>query len=165
MRILSYLTFRLCFLFVDFWPTRESFGMARGPRFWAQGVDSGPRGGAFEGILDPQPIITNIYLYWCPNGAYVVVMSAAVRTDRPNLCPWSVHSKSKPTRSGRGPGLGVSGGLLIERQGSRACIGWLLASKGFAGSGAKAAPSNTKNKKLVPYPRSGPGPVLNGLRS
>ncbi len=27
--------------------------MARGPRFWALGVDSGPRGGAFKGILDP----------------------------------------------------------------------------------------------------------------
>ncbi len=28
--------------------------MARGPRFWALGVDSGPRGGACEGILDPK---------------------------------------------------------------------------------------------------------------
>ena len=27
--------------------------MARGPRFWALGVDSGPRGGAFEVIVDP----------------------------------------------------------------------------------------------------------------
>ena len=26
----------------------------RGPRFRALGVDSGPRGGAFEGVLDPQ---------------------------------------------------------------------------------------------------------------
>ena len=51
----SCLTFRLIFyLFVEFWPTRESFGMARGPRFWALGIDSGPRGGAFEGIVDPQ---------------------------------------------------------------------------------------------------------------
>jgi hypothetical protein len=41
-------------LFVEFWPIRASFGMARGPRFWALGVDSGPREGAFEGILDPQ---------------------------------------------------------------------------------------------------------------
>ncbi len=39
------LTFRLIlYLFVDFWQTRESFGMARGLRFWALGVDSGPRG-------------------------------------------------------------------------------------------------------------------------
>ncbi len=66
------LTFRLIFLFCvdEFWPTGESFGMARGPRFGAQGFDSGPRGGAFEGILDPQQIIENMYLYWCPNGAY-----------------------------------------------------------------------------------------------
>ena len=57
------LTFRLIFyFFVEFWPTRESFGMARGPRFWALGVDSGPRGGAFEGILDP-PKNNNIYIY------------------------------------------------------------------------------------------------------
>ncbi len=28
--------------------------MARGPRFWALGVDFGPRGGAFEGIVDPK---------------------------------------------------------------------------------------------------------------
>jgi hypothetical protein len=41
------------FLFFELWPTRESFRMARGLRFWALGVDSGPRGGAFEGILDP----------------------------------------------------------------------------------------------------------------
>ncbi len=44
----------LCQQVIAKWPTRESFGMARGgPRFWALGVDSGPRGGAFEGILDP----------------------------------------------------------------------------------------------------------------
>ncbi len=42
------------YLFVEFWPTRESFGMAQGPRFWALGVDAGPRGGAFEVALDPQ---------------------------------------------------------------------------------------------------------------
>ncbi len=48
------LTCRLMYVvIVEFWPTRESFGMARGPRFWALGVDSGPRGGAFEGALDP----------------------------------------------------------------------------------------------------------------
>ena len=46
--------------------------MARGPRLWALGVDSGPRGEASEGILDPPTIINNIYFYWCPNGAYVV---------------------------------------------------------------------------------------------
>ena len=39
--------------FVEFWPTRESFGMARGPRFWPLGVDSGHRGGAFGAIFDP----------------------------------------------------------------------------------------------------------------
>ncbi len=51
---LSCLTFRIIFLFlVEFWPTRESFGMARGPRFCALGVDSGPRGGAFEGFWTP----------------------------------------------------------------------------------------------------------------
>ncbi len=51
---LSCLTFRLiCYLFVEFWPIRASFGMARGLRFWALGVDSGPREGAFEGIWDP----------------------------------------------------------------------------------------------------------------
>ena len=50
----SCLTFRLiCYLFVEFWPIRASFGMARGLRFWALGVDSGPREGAFEGIWDP----------------------------------------------------------------------------------------------------------------
>jgi hypothetical protein len=48
------LTVRLIFcFFVEFWPARESFGMARGLRFWALVVDSGPRGGAFEGILGP----------------------------------------------------------------------------------------------------------------
>ncbi len=26
----------------------------RGPRFWALGLDSGPRGGAFEGVWDPR---------------------------------------------------------------------------------------------------------------
>ncbi len=31
--------------------------MARGPRFWALGVDSWPRGGALEGVWDPQKII------------------------------------------------------------------------------------------------------------
>ncbi len=31
--------------------------MAGGPRFWALGVDSGPRGGAFEGFLDPKIIL------------------------------------------------------------------------------------------------------------
>jgi hypothetical protein len=41
--------------------TRESFGMAGGLRFWALGVDSGPRRGAFEGILDP-PNNTNTYM-------------------------------------------------------------------------------------------------------
>ncbi len=41
------------YLFVECWPTRESFGMARGPRLWALGVDSGPRGGSFDRILDP----------------------------------------------------------------------------------------------------------------
>ncbi len=40
--------------FVEFWPTRESFGMARGLPFWALGVDTGPRGRAFEWILDPR---------------------------------------------------------------------------------------------------------------
>ena len=40
------------YLFVKFWPTRESFGMARGPRFWAPGV--------LEGILDPSKIIKHI---------------------------------------------------------------------------------------------------------
>ncbi len=60
-RDLTCLTFRLIFcFFVEVWPTRESFGMARGPRFWALGVDSGPRGGAFEGILDPK-IIEHIF--------------------------------------------------------------------------------------------------------
>ncbi len=49
------------FVFVVVWPTRESFGMARGPRFWALGIDPGPRGGAFEGMLNPQQIITNIF--------------------------------------------------------------------------------------------------------
>ncbi len=44
--------------FAEFWTTRESFGMARGLRFWALGVDSGPRGGAVEGILDPQILIS-----------------------------------------------------------------------------------------------------------
>ncbi len=36
--------------------------MARGPRFWALGVDSGPRGGAVEGILDPNNNKTNIFI-------------------------------------------------------------------------------------------------------
>ena len=36
--------------------------MARGPRFWALGVDCGPRGGAFEGILDP-PKNNKKYMY------------------------------------------------------------------------------------------------------
>ncbi len=49
--------------FVEFWPARESFGMARGLRFWALGVDSGPRGGAFEGISDPPKIIQHICVY------------------------------------------------------------------------------------------------------
>jgi hypothetical protein len=58
MGLLTCLTFRLMFyLFVEFWPTRESFGMARGLRFWALEVDAGPRGGAFEGILDLPKII------------------------------------------------------------------------------------------------------------
>ena len=39
--------------FDEFWPTQESFGMARGLRFWALGADSGPRGRAFEWVLDP----------------------------------------------------------------------------------------------------------------
>jgi hypothetical protein len=49
--------------FVELWPTRESLGMARGLRVWALGVDSGPRGGAVEGIVDPPKMIKNIYLY------------------------------------------------------------------------------------------------------
>jgi hypothetical protein len=58
------LTFRLMFSFFDeFWPTRESFGMARGPRFWALGVDSGPRGGAFGGDLGPPKIIKHIFVF------------------------------------------------------------------------------------------------------
>ncbi len=73
---ISYLTFRLIFdLFVEFLPTRESFGVARGPRFWALGVDSGPRGVAFEGIWDPPKIIKHKYLYWCPNGAYDLMLT------------------------------------------------------------------------------------------
>jgi hypothetical protein len=31
--------------------------MAWGPRVWALVVDSGPRGGAFEGILDPPNVL------------------------------------------------------------------------------------------------------------
>ncbi len=58
-----------CLFAVEFWPTRESFGMARGPPFWALGLDSGPREGAFEGMLDPPEIIKHIDSYWCPNGA------------------------------------------------------------------------------------------------
>jgi hypothetical protein len=57
---------RLIFCFFDeFWPTRESFGLARGRRFGSPGGDSGPQGGAFEGILDPSKIIkdTHIYIY------------------------------------------------------------------------------------------------------
>ncbi len=56
--------------------------MARGPRFWALGVDSGPRGGAFEGIMDPQKIIKNIFLFWCPNGAYAWDFKVALRLLR-----------------------------------------------------------------------------------
>ncbi len=40
-------------------------------RLWALGVDSGPRGGAFEGMLDPPKQFKDIYFYWRPNGAYV----------------------------------------------------------------------------------------------
>ncbi len=77
------LTFRLIVsLFVEFWPTRESLGMARGLRFWALGVDSGPRGGAFEGILDPPKIIKTTYFYWCPNGAYVEAIQPLMKTAR-----------------------------------------------------------------------------------
>ncbi len=47
---------------VEFWPTRESFAMGRGLRFWALGVDSGPRGGACEGILDPRFFFKHIFL-------------------------------------------------------------------------------------------------------
>ncbi len=47
--------FRIIFyLLGEVWPTRESFGMPRGPRFWPLGVDYGPRGGAFEGFVDPK---------------------------------------------------------------------------------------------------------------
>jgi hypothetical protein len=57
------LTFRLLvLLFGEFWPTRDSFGMARGLRFWALGIDSGTRGNAFEGILDPQNNKTYVFL-------------------------------------------------------------------------------------------------------
>ncbi len=35
--------------------------MARGPRFWALGVESGLRGEASEGILDPQNNQTYIF--------------------------------------------------------------------------------------------------------
>ncbi len=37
--------------------------MARGPRFWALGVDSGPRGGAFEGVWDPPKTIKNTCIF------------------------------------------------------------------------------------------------------
>ncbi len=37
--------------------------MARGPRFWPLGVDSGPRGWAFEGILDPSQNHNYIYIF------------------------------------------------------------------------------------------------------
>ncbi len=56
------LTFRLIFIFfVEVWPARESFGMARGPRFKALGADSGPRGGVLRGFGTP----TNNKKYIC----------------------------------------------------------------------------------------------------
>ncbi len=65
------LTFRLIFyLLAEIWPTRESFGMARGPRVWALGVDSGPRGRACDVILDPPPtlISKNVFFVLVPKG-------------------------------------------------------------------------------------------------
>ena len=41
--------------------THFLFLFVRGPRFWALGVDSGPRGGAFEGVLDPRK--NKIYIF------------------------------------------------------------------------------------------------------
>ncbi len=48
----SCLTFRLIFYFC-----------VRGLRFRGLGVDSGPRGEAFEGVSDPPKIIKNTYFY------------------------------------------------------------------------------------------------------
>ena len=50
-------------MFVPDVSTHFLFFVVGGPRFRALGVDSGPRGGAFEGVLDPQAIITNIYIF------------------------------------------------------------------------------------------------------
>ena len=36
------------------WHCSLCFCFCGGPRFRALGVDSGPRGGAFEGVLDPR---------------------------------------------------------------------------------------------------------------
>ncbi len=41
--------------------TQFSIYVVRGPRFRALGVNSGPREGAFEGVLDPRT--KNIYIY------------------------------------------------------------------------------------------------------
>ncbi len=61
--VLLLFLFSVHFVFVEFRPTRESFGMAGGPRFWALGVDSGPRGGAFEGVVGP-PRNNAKYMYF-----------------------------------------------------------------------------------------------------
>jgi hypothetical protein len=113
--------FLLCF--VGVWPTRESFGMARGPRFWALGVDSGLRGEAFEGLLEPQSDKTYIYIYIFllvpkrrlrlpPKERPYMWYAAAVRTD-PNIGPklpmpsaWDrsfVHSHRVPAQTGPKP--------------------------------------------------------------
>ncbi len=81
-----------------------------GTSFLALGVDSGPRGVAFEGILDPQQII-NIYFYWCPNGAYVkagaMVMWFWVRS-------WAPATPHRPKRRSLLPLLFSIFGLIGE---------------------------------------------------
>ncbi len=46
--------------------------MARGPRFWALGVDSGPRGGAFEGIVA-------VFVVWAAPGGSTTIQKCGGR--------------------------------------------------------------------------------------
>jgi hypothetical protein len=104
------LSIKLLF-FVEFWPTRESFGMARGLRFWALGVDSGPRGGAFEGILDP-PKLYKIYFLLVPKGR----LRQVPRQNRLRIGPRSPGAESWGAPAPRPPQVG---GLPPEKLGGR----------------------------------------------
>ena len=60
--------------------------MARGPRFWALGVESGPRGGGFEGLLDLQH--TNTFRFIDAQTAPTVLRSVSGRLSGPGAFPF-----------------------------------------------------------------------------